>query len=123
MLFNGHRAARKLTPVTIWLVRHPFHLHGAFFLAQNDAARAGELEQDWNNLLQSHCDGERRRLQRKVFAVAIDNQPAEAIGFAVNEPRRATGIPIAEIAEELNRSLQTATKECLVEQIGRIPGV
>ena len=82
-----------------------------------------QFEQQRHDLLQPLIDGQRRRLHRQIFAVAIDDQAAQAIGFAEHQPRGSCWIGVAQLSPQFDGGFQPPPKERLVQQFAGVPRV
>ncbi len=123
VLGDEDRADGEFAPVAAFLVRHAFHFNGAAFLTQDSAAGMREFDEDGDDGVEALPEGERSGLHGEKFAVAIDDETAETIGFAVDEASSAGGVGVAQIATQVDRGLEAAAEKRFVNCFGSVPGV
>ena len=83
----------------------------------------GQLDQHRRQLRQSDGHGHRRDLNRQVRAIAIDDQPAQSVAFAEDQPGRPLGVVVAKLGPQPQCRGQPLAPERLVQRLGRIPSV
>jgi len=103
MLFDEHRAVGQMAPNQSLGSMQPFDLRRAPLVASDNPARMHKLDQQRHELPLPLGHRQGVELDRQIFAIAIDDQPAEPIGLAEYKPRAATGIGIAKRLPKTHR--------------------
>ena len=82
-----------------------------------------QFSQQGHDQLQPRLHSQRGHLDDQILAEAIDNQPAQAISLAENQPRGLLGIVVAQQPSQIDRGLQAMPPKRLVERLLGTPGI
>ena len=101
----------------------PFGPHDVALRAEQNALRPGQIDEHGHDLRQANGQGQGRHLDDEVFAVAIDDQSAQAVAFAEDQSRGALGLVVAQHAPQMQGRFQPPPPKGLVQRLGFVPGI
>jgi hypothetical protein len=81
------------------------------------------FDEHGHDFVQPPSHAQSRDLNRKPFAVAIDDQAAQPVGFAKHQPRRAFGVVQSQLRAKLECRIQASSPKSTFQRFFIGPGI